>query len=119
MRNVWAILIAMIGCSCCQAQDLSFEVASIKPSPPPEMGRMMMGTRGGPGTDDPGRFRTTNSSLSMLVTLAYDIQRYQLTCPSWMDNERFDLNVKVPEGAKMPEFRRMMQNLLAERFKLV
>ena len=33
---------------------IAFEVATIKPSAPMGMGPMRIGTRGGPGTPDPG-----------------------------------------------------------------
>jgi len=97
----------------------SFEVASIKPSGPMEMGRIMMGIAGGPGTPDPGQFRASNLPLSRLIMAAYDVKSYQVTGPSWMDTTRFDIVAKVPMGATKEEFRQMLQNLLKERFKLV
>ncbi|MEP6716303.1 MAG: TIGR03435 family protein, partial [Terriglobia bacterium] len=95
-----------------------FDAASIKPAPPPLGGMMRVGTSGGPGTSDPGLFKCMNCSISMLITQAYDIQRYQLTGPSSIDGDRFDINAKVPEGATKDQFRLMLQNLLADRFKL-
>jgi hypothetical protein len=54
---VRTFLALSLGCGLMQAQSatkLEFEVASIKPSPPPApgMGRVV-GCRGGPGTNDP------------------------------------------------------------------
>ena len=49
---------------------------------------------------------------------AYGVESYQLTIPSSMDNERFDISAKVPEGTTKDQFNLMLQNLLAERFKL-
>jgi len=119
IRVIVVVLLAVV----CYAQQpdnqLTFEVASIKPSPPPEMGMMRVGSRGGPGTGDPTRFTASNFSLSNLVTLAYDLRPYQLTAPSWLNSERFDIVAKVPPGATKEQFRVMLQNLLAERFKLV
>jgi uncharacterized protein (TIGR03435 family) len=79
---------------------------------------MFMGSSGGPGSRDPGLFKCTNCSLSMLVSMAYDLKRYQLTAPGWMETERFDITAKIPEGATKEQFRLMQQNLLTERFKL-
>jgi uncharacterized protein (TIGR03435 family) len=97
----------------------AFEVASIKPSEPPVPGRgMMMGSNGGPDTKDPGIYRCTNCNLVMLITQAYDIKFFQLNYPKWMDDVRFEINAKVPEGATKAQMRLMLQDLLAERFKL-
>ncbi len=97
---------------------LTFEVASIKPSPPPDGMGMRVMINGGPESPDPGRFTTENMALSGLVTYAYNLKRYEYSGPSWMDGERFDILAKVPPGTTKEQFRVMLQNLLAERFKL-
>ena len=103
----------------------SFEVATIKPAPPPAVIKgsgdrvvMRMGSRGGPGSDDPGRYTCNSCNLQMLMVQAYGVESYQLTIPSSMENERFDISAKVPEGATKDQFNLMLQNLLADRFKL-
>jgi uncharacterized protein (TIGR03435 family) len=97
----------------------SFDAASIKPAPPPTPGRgMMMGMNGGPGSKDPELYRCNNCNLMMLIMQAYDIKPYQLSAPSSMSSERFDITAKVPVGATKEQFRLMLQNMLAERFKL-
>ena len=103
-----------------QPEKLQFEAASVKPSPPPEGGRMMMvNGRGGPGSNDPTRIRFTNASLAQIVARAWDIQSYQLTAPDWLDQERFDIDAKIPDGATKEQANIMLQNLLAERFHMV
>jgi len=97
----------------------SFEVASIKPAPPPEVGgRMFMGMSGGPGSPTPGLFTCTNCALPMLLIQAYDIKPFQLTGGGSFESERFNISAKVPAGTTKEDFRIMQQNLLAERFKL-
>ncbi len=98
----------------------AFDAASIKPAPPPTPGRgMFMGMNGGPGTKDPGLYRCNNCNLMMLIMQAYDIKQYQLSAPGSMDAAgRFDITAKVPAGATKEQFRLMLQNMLAERFKL-
>lgn len=104
----------------------SFEVATVKAAPPPSVIKgsgdrslvMMMGSRGGPGTNDPGRYTCNNCNLQMLMVQAYGVESYQLTIPSSMESERFDISAKVPEGTTKDQFNVMLQNLLAERFKL-
>jgi uncharacterized protein (TIGR03435 family) len=97
---------------------VAFEVASIKPSPPPDGRGMRVGGTGGPGSKDPGRWTVQNMSLSNLVTMAYNLKRYEYSGPSWLDAERFDITAKVPEGATREQFRQMIQNMLRERFGL-
>lgn len=117
------IVIVTLGlCALSPAQTPSsptFEVASVKPAEPQEMGRMMIGTRGGPGTPDPTHATFTNVSLTMLINIAYGVRDYQVTAPGWMDSTRFDIVAKVPAGATKDDFKLMLQNLLAARFRLV
>lgn len=103
---------------------LTFDVASIKPAAPPD-GRggpgvisLRVMANGGPGTADPGRWTAENFSLANLIYTAYDLKRYQYSGPAWMDDTRFDVVAKVPEGASKEQFRVMLQNFLADRFKL-
>lgn len=121
-RAIAGALLTILACSAARAQSagpkIEFEVASIKPSAPPSGRGMRVGFNGGPGTKDPARIVYENMSLSGLVTIAYDLKRYQLSAPGWLDSERFDIQAKVPEGATKEQVRLMMQNLLAERFKL-
>jgi len=52
------------------------------------------------------------------VVTAYGIKGFQLAAPDWMEDSQFNVSAKVPVGATMEQFRFMMQNMLAERFKL-
>src|ERR1039458_7079844 len=49
---------------------------------------------------------------------AYAVKGYQINGPKWLDSERFDIVAKIPKGATKEQFQLMLQNLLAERFKL-
>jgi len=119
---VRTFLALLFGCAVMQAQPatkLEFEVASIKPSPPPAPGMgMVVGCRGGPGTNDPALYTCANISLSNLVTMAYRVAYYQLSAPDWAGMARFDLRAKVPEGTTKEQLALMMQSLLADRFKV-
>ncbi len=121
LRVVRACL-ALLACSVADSQPAgpapSFEVASIKPSAPrdPNVG-VRVGCSGGPGSRDPGRWTCQNMSVANLVSMAYDLRRYQM--PEIGDfSDRFDIAVNVPEGTTREQFRQMQQNLLEERFKL-
>jgi uncharacterized protein (TIGR03435 family) len=100
-----------------------FEAASIKPSGPFVPGNMRIRMTGGPGTGDPGRVIFEKYVLSDLIEIAYDIKHYQLSGPDWLinsgvDSPRFDITAKLPEGTTKEQYRLMLRNLLAERFKL-
>ena len=99
---------------------VQFEVASVKPSPPPDGRGTMVSCSGGPGSKDPTLFTCQNMTLSNLICNAYNIPYYQLVMPE-SGRERpamFHVNARVPEGATKEQFQQMLQNLLAERFKL-
>ena len=101
------------------SQNATFEVASVKRSPPvPPTGGVYFGpARGGPGTPDPGQITWTYATLRGLLMTAYDVKEYQISgTPDWMNTERYDIIAKVPEHASREQVRVMWQNLLAERF---
>jgi uncharacterized protein (TIGR03435 family) len=129
-RAVLAIifLICVVSLAYAQSVDktVTFEVASIKPSGPPEprptsdgRGTMMFsGCNGGPGSTTPGRFVCENATLSTIVANAYGLKPYQHSLPAWMRSTYFNVSAKLPENATKEQFQQMKQNLLAERFKL-
>jgi uncharacterized protein (TIGR03435 family) len=98
----------------------AFEVASIRPSAPydPKVGRMVR-SNGGPGTKDPTTFTCENCRLQSLIAMAFDIPEYRLSAGDRMGMDSFIVSAKIPAGATKEQFQRMMQNMLAERFKLV
>jgi len=95
-----------------------FEAATVKPYVPPTDGRFMIGTRGGPGSSDPGRFSATGMSMRDLIATAYQVKRTQVVGPPWIDSERYDVVATMAPTTTKAEFGAMMQKLLAERFKL-
>jgi len=104
---------------------LEFEVASVKPSAPPSgNGPIAVGSRGGPGTSDPGRIAFSRYWLKGLLTTAYGVQPYQVIGPDsldtarFADTDRYDIAATIPEGATKDDVKLMLQNLLAERFHL-
>lgn len=103
-------------------KSLTFDAASIKTAAPPTpdgRGRIMIaGPSGGPGTKDPGRIRYPFSTLRNLIMTAYDVKAFQITGPVWLDSERFEVNATMPPETTKAQFQVMLQNLLAERFKL-
>jgi uncharacterized protein (TIGR03435 family) len=91
----------------------SFEVASVKRSPPP--------TGNGIGSTmrlDPGRLTCSNVSLKKLIYESYGVKDYQVSGPDWLGTEIYDITATLPPGVTRDDVQLMIQNLLAERFKL-
>ena len=91
----------------------AFEVASIKPAPPPADGRMRMSLGG-----DPGRINYTNVNLKIVLPKAFEVKSYQISGPSWLDTERFNILATFPANTPKEQVPLMLQSLLVERFKL-
>jgi uncharacterized protein (TIGR03435 family) len=92
----------------------AFEVASVKPAPPPANPGELKVQIGG----DPGMIDYKNVSLKMVIARAYELKEFQISGPDWLDTTRFDILAKVPPNAPKGQTPLMLQNLLAERFKL-
>jgi len=118
MRNAFLLVLILAGSVHAQpSAPLTFEVATIKPTPPPEPGKpVFLGTRGGPGSADPGQITATRTTLKQLLMTAYDVKPYQITGPPWIDTDPYDIIAKVPAGATKDQVKVMWQNLLADRF---
>jgi uncharacterized protein (TIGR03435 family) len=100
-----------------------FEVASVKPAQPDaEISSM----NGGPlpagpfniSGKDPGRITWTNMWLSRMIQVAYDFPADRISGPASLDTAHYDIVATVPMGTSVDDFKRMVQNLLAERFNL-
>jgi uncharacterized protein (TIGR03435 family) len=101
----------------------AFEVATVKPSPPPDMAKLAEQMRAGKmprlGAHVEGsQAEYTYMSLRELITVAYMVKPFQIAGPPWLATERFDIVAKMPEGASKDDAPRMLQALLEERFKL-
>lgn len=108
-------------CNAQQAPHPQFEVASVKPTgiDPGQVGQLAMSGRIKMGPQIHGntaeyRFMT----LRQLVAEAYQVMPFQIVCPAWFMEDRFDILARMPAGARAEDARLMLQSLLAERFKL-
>jgi uncharacterized protein (TIGR03435 family) len=94
------------------AQTPAFEVASVKPSTP-DAARMNI------QRDPGGGIVLTNVNLQILVSMAYNIQSFQLAGgPPWLRSRRFDVVAKASSGTAKSQTWVMLQSLLADRFQL-
>jgi uncharacterized protein (TIGR03435 family) len=109
-------LFMLVALAAAHAQTPTFEVASIKPSPPDH--ESSVSSRGGPGTRTPTTWTCQNMSLHNIVWIAFNLRSNQLIAPEWMNDTRFDVTARIPEGTTREQFYQMFQNLLTERFGL-
>lgn len=114
-RSVYAMVLAALPAFAqppAQAR-LTFEAASVKPA------EQETGWIATVKAVNPIRITYRNYSLKRLITEAYDVSRYQVEGPPWIERERYDIVANTPRGASAGQVALMMQSLLAERFHLV
>ena len=114
----WMALALLLGVPLL-AEDLEFEVASVRGPIHAPMGNM----KGGPGTSDPERMSFTHVPMSGLIGMAFENKFQELIAPDWVraplaDAEVYDVEAKVPPGATREQASEMMRNLLKSRFHL-
>jgi uncharacterized protein (TIGR03435 family) len=96
-----------------------FEVASVRENTSND-GKIMLGIQPG------GRFNAVNVPLWDLIRQAYNLQRSQIVgAPDWAETARYDIVAKAEgdlprtgPGSPLGPLQFMMQDLLADRFKL-
>jgi len=101
-------------------QAATFEVASIKR-------HTSVDGDGGVRIDPGGRFQATNTAVFVLIAVAYGetmnaLRPSQIVeAPGWLQADRYDIVAKAANPADMDNFdktRRLLRNLLEDRFKL-
>lgn len=98
---------------------IEFEAASVKPSETQGTGGEILGhIIGGPGTADPIQLRGNHITVLNLIRTAYDVPYDQISGPDWMQNLFYDIVARVPKGSTKDQLKLMLQNLLADRFRL-
>jgi uncharacterized protein (TIGR03435 family) len=92
----------------------SFDSSDVHVSPPSINPTMRGGALRG------GRYEVRTATMVDLIRIAYDMEPDKiLGGPSWLDWDRFDVIAKAPQGSSRENLNLMLQNLLADRFKLV
>jgi len=120
-RVALALAVVQFAAGACVCQQpasfpIAFEVASIKHCakevfcsyPPSKIGPHVY----------PVRASYIGMSLKSLIVYAYGVNLSQVTGPGWLDTNRYVIEAKFPEGASAKDEKRMLRELLKERFKL-
>ena len=119
MRKFALLALSMAGLAL--GQGLSFEVASIKPSPPLDPQAILAGGKVHVGMQiDAARVDIGHGIPFALIMQAFDLKMHQIQGPDWLlkDPEAFDIVANLPAGAKPSQVPEMLQNLLKDRFGL-
>src|SRR4029077_1098134 len=66
----------------------------------------------------PGGITFTNVTLRDCIIAAYVVKNFQISAPSQLTNERYDIVAKSTGPASEDQLREMLQGLLADRFQL-
>jgi uncharacterized protein (TIGR03435 family) len=108
------------------APEYEYEVVLIKPSKPSNSGRIRIGI-----TNTPDGLTAENSTAQSLINEAYGTQDFQIIeSPGWVNSEMYDIEAKMDrsvsdalEKLRPAERKRarqkMLQDILADRMKLI
>ena len=96
----------------------AFEVASVRAAGPITIdsvrsGKLRIGMK-----VDAAIVNIGSMTLADLIRTAYRVKSYQVSGPDWINQERYDVVAKIPEGTSADQVPEMLQSLLTERFKL-
>jgi len=108
-----ALAISFFLSAACAFPQARFDVASVKPSKLTGEGRNRENV-----TANPGTLTMHNVSLRTALQWAYRMKEYQVSGPTWIGDERFDISAKAADPAGEQQLRGMLQNLLSDRFKI-
>jgi uncharacterized protein (TIGR03435 family) len=94
-------------------EPLTFDVASVKPTPP--------GARGGIIHQPPGgqSYEAVGAPLRLIMTVAYTVTDRQIAGgPDWVGTDRWDIQAKADRRGTSDELHVALARLLEDRFKL-
>lgn len=107
---------------------LSFEVASVKPASAPLATKDdytegynagMRAALSAQGLRVVGqRVTVTDNTLKDLIRLAYQVKDHQISGPSWIATEKYEIAAIMPAGATRSQAPEMLRTLLGQRFHL-
>ena len=113
MPRSFLAITCLLGAPSLFAQDkppvLAFDVASIKPcDETAQVGTMMQ--------EKAGSLFYRRINLMAVIRRAYNVDAPQISGPSWIDTDCYDIEARYPADTPVPRLQQMLQNLLAERF---
>ena len=92
----------------------AFDIADVHASPHSTNYFMQGGTMRG------GRFEIKRATMLDLISTAYGVDtEFVLSGPAWLETGHFDVIAKAPRDTSQDDAIKMLQTLLADRFKLI
>lgn len=92
---------------------LTFEVASIKPTPPDQRGGIVHQPPGGQS------YEAIGAQLRTIMTVAYTVTDRQISGgPDWINTDRWNIEAKAERRGSSDELHDALVRLLEDRFKL-
>src|SRR6185436_4175486 len=115
MRILLALLLSVAGFGQSTQNAPAFEAADIRPSPATTIPFMTGGVLRGE------RYELRTATMVDLIKTAYGVgeDNQVVRGPNWLATNRFNIIAKAPTGTPAETLQKMLQTLLAERFKLV
>src|SRR5580658_4924119 len=110
-------VVAFFVVASCILSAQTFEVASVKLSAP-ETGSGPRSTGAVPRQQESARINYPHVSLKAVIAAAYGVDTDRVSGPQWLDDERYDISAKLPDGASPDQTPVMLQHLLADRFHM-
>src|SRR5262245_13889805 len=97
------LCLALIGMTAFGQGKPAFEVATIKPAAPLDNAKMMAAVQSGGQIPVGPHIGATRAeylymNLKSLIVHAYQVKPYQVSGPEWLEQLRFDIVAKYPEG---------------------
>jgi uncharacterized protein (TIGR03435 family) len=112
-RPALAALLAGVAFGQTTAAPPAFEITDIRISAPSINPNMRGGALRG------GRYVARNATMLDLISMAYRLDPNKIAGgPNWLEWDRFDVLAAAPQGTTQESLNLMLQNLLADRFKL-
>jgi uncharacterized protein (TIGR03435 family) len=96
----------------------SFDVASLRRSPHRISDSDARSTGAIPTGRTSGRLSYVHVSVAALIAAAYDVAADQVSGPSWLRHDHYDVNATFPSETPRAGIAVMLQHLLADRFHL-
>jgi uncharacterized protein (TIGR03435 family) len=96
----------------------SFDVASLRRSPHRISDSDARSTGAIPTGGSSGRLSYVHVSVAAVVAAAYDVAADQVSGPSWLRDDHYDVTATFPPETSRADIAVMLQHLLAERFHL-
>jgi uncharacterized protein (TIGR03435 family) len=93
---------------------VGFAVATIRPS-----AAAVQFEHDGKTETSPGTLRMRDVTVNTCIKWAYSLQDSQIVGPGWMQQDHFDISAKADGPVGDEQMKRMLQALLADRFRLV